>query len=117
MSDFEALLFSYGTLQNEEVQLANFGRRLEGTADSLPLYKLTVIEIRNPEFVVLSRSAMHRNVQFTGSEFDSVEGTVLKLTKAELERADAYEQGAEYQRILVTLNSGRRAWVYLRNPH
>ena len=30
------LLFSYGTLQLEAVQLATFGRKLAGTADGLP---------------------------------------------------------------------------------
>jgi len=28
-------LFSYGTLQQREVQLANYGRELEGAADAL----------------------------------------------------------------------------------
>ena len=30
------LLFSYGTLQIEAVQLSTFGRKLVGTADELP---------------------------------------------------------------------------------
>lgn len=32
------LLFSYGTLQDPAVQMANFGRLLEGTADQLVGY-------------------------------------------------------------------------------
>jgi hypothetical protein len=38
------LLFSYGTLQQENVQLANFGRTLSGTKDALKKY--TVGEVR-----------------------------------------------------------------------
>jgi len=30
------LLFSYGTLQEERVQLSTFGRRLSGEPDALP---------------------------------------------------------------------------------
>jgi hypothetical protein len=34
------LLFSYGTLQNRDVQIANFGRELTGREDTLPSYAL-----------------------------------------------------------------------------
>lgn len=30
------LLFSYGTLQQDDVQLSSFGRLLEGQADAMP---------------------------------------------------------------------------------
>src|SRR5689334_5312839 len=36
------LLFAYGTLQQEAVQLATFGRRLEGVEDALPGYRLRI---------------------------------------------------------------------------
>ena len=39
------LLFSYGTLQQENVQLANFGRRLKGVSDTLVNYKIDKIKI------------------------------------------------------------------------
>ena len=44
-------LFSYGTLQQEDVQLATFGRRLEGRADALPGYATSLLEIRDAEVV------------------------------------------------------------------
>ena len=34
------LLFSYGTLQDKDVQMANFGRELTGHEDALPGYAL-----------------------------------------------------------------------------
>ena len=105
-------LFSYGTLQTEAVQLSTFGRRLEGKPDILAGYSLTMIRIEDQNFVALSGSALHRTLQFTGIASDLVEGTVLTVTKKELEQADAYEP-AGYKRVLVRLRSGVNAWVYL----
>ena len=105
-------LFSYGTLQTEAVQLATFGRRLEGKPDALVGYSLTMIQIEDQDFVATSGTAHHRNLQFTGRASDFVDGTVFKLTKQELEQADAYEP-AEYKRVLVQLRSGMNAWVYV----
>ena len=105
-------LFTYGTLQTEEVQLATFGRRLEGHTDALPGYTLKTIEIRDEDFVVKSGTAIHRNLQFTGDPSDFVEGTVYSVTQQELEQADTYEPDG-YKRVLVQLRSGAKAWVYL----
>jgi hypothetical protein len=105
-------LFSYGTLQTEAVQLATFGRRLEGRPDVLVGYRLTMIQIEDRNFVALSGAAHHRNLQFTGIVSDQVEGTVFQVTTKELEQADAYEP-ADYQRVVAQLRSGMNAWVYL----
>jgi hypothetical protein len=78
-------LFTYGTLQIEEVQLATFGRRLEGHPDALPGYALKSIEIQDQDFVAKSGTAIHRNLQFTGNPSDFVEGTVYSVTRQELE--------------------------------
>lgn len=108
-------LFSYGTLQTEEVQLATFGRRLEGQPDSLAGYCLMTIQILDQDFVAKS-GATQRNIQFTGVSSDLVEGTVFTVTRQELEQADAYEP-AEYKRVRVQLRSGLSAWVYLNVRH
>ena len=105
-------LFTYGTLQTEEVQLETFGRRLEGHADALPQYTLKTIEIKDQDFVAKSGTAIHRNLQFTGVASDFVEGTVYSVTREELEQADAYEPEG-YKRLLVELKSGGKAWVYV----
>ena len=105
-------LFTYGTLQREEVQLATFGRKLEGSGDALPGYRLVLIRIEDQDFVVKSGTEIHRNVQFTGSASDFVEGIVFRVTKNELEHSDAYEP-VGYERVLVQLKSGLKAWVYL----
>ena len=98
-------LFSYGTLQIEAVQLATFGRRLKGEADTLLGYRLATLRMEDED---------HRNLQFTGNPSDSVEGTAFEVTENELEQADAYEPDG-YERVRVTLKSGLQAWVYLNS--
>jgi len=106
------LLFSYGTLCKEEVQLSTFGRKLEGSPDSLVGYRLTMIRIQDEHFVETSGTAHHRNLQFTGSESDLVEGAVFRVTMKEHELADAYEPEG-YKRVQATLKSGATTWVYV----
>ena len=105
-------LFTYGTLQLDDVQLATFGRRLEGRSDVLIGYRLVKITIEDEDFVVKSGTAEHRNLQFTGNSSDFVEGTVFSVTMEELEKSDAYEPEG-YERVLVRLKSGINAWIYL----
>lgn len=105
-------LFSYGTLRQEEVQLATFGRRLEGRLDRLVEHKLTMTEVRDQNFVA-ANGAIQSNVQFSGSASDFIEGIVFALTREELEQADKYEP-LDYGRVRVQLESGLDAWVYLQ---
>ena len=109
------LLFAYGTLQTETVQLSVFGRRLDGKADALVGYRLRIIQIEDEEFVKASGTADHRTLDFTGNANDQVEGTVFTVTHSELEQADLYEP-AGYKRVLVQLRSGANAWLYMQQP-
>ena len=115
MSDGEKMfgLFSYGTLQQPEVQEATFGRLLEGKADILQGYTLGLIAIRGPEIVATSGLTHHLNIVPSGREEDEVQGMVLEVTAAELLAADAYEDPSDYQRMRVTLKSGREVFVYI----
>jgi len=103
-------LFSYGTLRDEKVQHALFGRSLEGAADTLLGYRLGPITLVDRSS---GESGEYRIIDPTGREGDRVEGTVLRVTASELQRADAYEDVA-YKRIRVRLQSGVDAWVYVR---
>jgi len=105
-------LFTYGTLQSEEVQLVQFGRRLEGERDAIAGYRLVRIKIQDEDFVAKSGTADHRNLQLTGNASDVVEGMVFAVTMKELEQSDAYEPEG-YERVLVQCRSGLSAWVYL----
>lgn len=106
------LLFSYGTLQQEAVQLANFGRRLAGEADAIAGYRLSTVTIRDAAVVGLSGAEVHKILVATGDPADEIEGVVLRITEAELAAADAYET-SDYARVEAPLRSGRRAWVYV----
>ena len=108
-------LFSYGTLQQPEVQLATYGRRLEGEPDALPGYRLESVVIDDPHVVGVSGKAVHTIALPSGNAADRVPGIVFLLTGEELKATDAYETDA-YTRIEVTLASGRAAWVYAGPP-
>ena len=105
-------LFSYGTLQTESVQLSTFGRKLNGSPDALVGYRLQMIQITDQDFVATSGAEFHRNLEFTGSTSDFVEGIVFSLTQQELKQSDAYEPDG-CRRVRVQLRSGIEAWVYL----
>ena len=105
------LLFSYGTLQQERVQRATFGRAIAGRPAELPRWALGTFRVADAAFVAASGKAEHAMVRFTGRDEDRVRGTALEMTEAELATADAYEP-AGYARVAVTLASGERAWVY-----
>lgn len=106
-------LFSYGTLRQREVQLANFGRLLEGEGDALAGYRVSSVVIDDPEVVAESGASVHPILVATGDPADIVEGTVFAITAAELAAADEYETEA-YVRVEAPLRSGGRAWVYVQ---
>lgn len=106
------LLFSYGTLQEPNVQLSTFGRLLEGQRDELPGFEPTLVKIEDPEEAAASGRTHYDNVRFNGRNDSRISGTVFEVTEAELAAADEYEQLAAYKRIEATLVSGKRAWLY-----
>jgi hypothetical protein len=110
----DQLLFSYGTLQNPDVQLDTFGRLLDVEDDALPGYTVDYTEIEDPRVVDLSGLSVHPVVRPTGNALDKVTGKVLRVTEDELDAADEYEV-ALYRRVQVRLRSGRAAWVYVSN--
>jgi hypothetical protein len=110
-SPTDRLLFTYGTLQQRDVQLDTFGRVVDGEDDALPGYTIDYADIEDPRVVDLSGLARHPIVRATGDPRDKVVGKVLLITEEELDAADDYEVSL-YSRIPVTLTSGRTAWVY-----
>jgi gamma-glutamylcyclotransferase (GGCT)/AIG2-like uncharacterized protein YtfP len=105
------LLFSYGTLQQEAVQLSTFGRLLDGHSDELVGFEQASFEIEDPEFVATSGKSHHAIVKFNGRTDSRVIGTVFEVSDSELASADEYEP-AGYERISTILASGTQAWVY-----
>jgi hypothetical protein len=105
-------LFSYGTLQMPEVQLANYGRRLDGEPDALVGYRLVVLPDRDPDAVRISGAKTHMVARRTGDPGDRIPGVVFLLTEEELAATDKYE-GSDYGRAELALESGQTALVYV----
>jgi hypothetical protein len=105
-------LFSYGTLQQDGVQMASFGRLLKGAPDALPGWKREMVEITDPDVLAKSGERFHPIVA-AGAASDEVAGMVFEITDDELAAADRYEV-ADYKRIAARLKSGVEAWVYVR---
>ena len=108
----DVALFSYGTLRQSEVQLATFGRQLAGRPDALLGYRLAPLAMSDPEVVRISGKTVHQIARRSGDPADLVEGVVLRITRAELAAADAYELDV-YGRVEAALASGVRAYVYI----
>lgn len=105
-------LFSYGTLRYEGVQMATFGRKLQGSEDSLLGYCMKKVRITDPDVIAKSGEETHSIIEFTGNPKDEIPGMVFQISSDELTHADEYEV-ADYKRVEVQLSSGLRAWVYV----
>jgi hypothetical protein len=107
------LLFSYGTLQQDDVQLATFGRLLHGRQDALAGFEPSLVAIEDPDQAAALRRSHHANVTRCGDPGSRVNGMVFEVTDAELAASDEYERPARYERISATLVSGLEAWLYV----
>jgi gamma-glutamylcyclotransferase (GGCT)/AIG2-like uncharacterized protein YtfP len=94
-------LFTYGTLQDEEVQKMIFSRTLKGTKDALYNH------IMAAEMV----GGLYPTVSPSEAKEDQVTGYLYVISTDELKRVDVYE-GDAYFRKKVLLASGIEAWVY-----
>lgn len=97
-----AYLFTYGTIQNIEIQKNIFGRELTGVTDSLAGYKISLKKVYGKYSVITP----------TENRSDILEGTVYEVSKGDLKKVDEYE-GEMYMRIEVYLASGKKAWVFV----
>ncbi|UZT98868.1 gamma-glutamylcyclotransferase [Chryseobacterium fluminis] len=105
-------LFSYGTLQKEQVQIETFGRLLQGEKDVLTGYKLKMLEITDPEVLRKSSQKYHPILEFSGNTDDEVEGVLFEVTEQEILQADEYEVD-DYQRIEAVFKSGKKGFIYV----
>nr|WP_299342484.1 gamma-glutamylcyclotransferase family protein [Allomuricauda sp.] len=100
------LLFTYGTLQDLQVQTYIFGRVLKGHKD-------IIIGFKKEEGAIYERYPL---VKKTDQREHEVEGIAYEVTETDLEKADIYETNA-YKRMKVQLKSGKKAWVYVENSN
>jgi hypothetical protein len=110
------ILFSYGTLQHEDVQLETFGRSLHGDPDRLVGYEPSLVKIEDLDVAQRLGKTHHDDVTVTGDDWSSVQGTAFEVSDEELAKADAFEAAFHYRRVRVTLGSGNQAWVYVHAP-
>ncbi|MBW8242950.1 gamma-glutamylcyclotransferase [Muricauda oceani] len=99
-------LFSYGTLQDHQVQHYIFGRLLKGKTDS-------VLGFKKLENAVYGRYPLVVN---TNDPEDKVAGIAYEVNETDLKKADIYETSA-YKRQKFPLESGDEAWIYIENSN
>ena len=99
-------LFTYGSLQHEDVQENIFGRILTGTPETLVGYTLKKIQIEE-EFGIVN----YPIIEETHNSEDTINGMVYEISNIELRQADLYE-GVHYKRVEVQLQSNQKAWAY-----
>jgi Gamma-glutamyl cyclotransferase, AIG2-like len=110
------LLFSYGSLQETDVQLSTFGRLLAGHTDELLRCEPSLVPIDDPDVAARLGKTHHANVTFNTDDASRVPGVVFEVTDAELAKVDDYEAAFSYERVTATLASGRDAFVYVHTP-
>ncbi|MGW8500772.1 GDSL-type esterase/lipase family protein [Streptomyces sp. CLCI03] len=103
-------LFSFGTLRDDRVQTALFGRAVPTSPAALAGYTTRPLKITDPAVIAASGLDVHLILERRLGA--SVEGAVLHLTDQELAAADAYEVD-DYTRRRVVLSSGATTWAYL----
>jgi hypothetical protein len=85
---------SYGTLQQEAVQMSTFGSLLQGQPDEPVGFEQWLLQIEDPQFVAASGRTHHAIVRFNGRNDSRVHGTVFEVSASELASADRYEPRA-----------------------
>ncbi|MFH6602705.1 gamma-glutamylcyclotransferase family protein [Maribacter algicola] len=95
-------LFSYGTLQEHDVQNVLFQKTLSGCPDEVTGFVLSPNKAYGIYPALLkTKDSSHR-----------ISGMVYEVTETDLANADDYE-GDFYKRIRVGLKSGKKAWLYV----
>ncbi len=105
-------LFSYGTLQYEQVQKDTFGRLLKGYVEILEGYQVQDLKITDQAVIASSGTDVHPILVYTGDEEDIVKGTLFEVTDEELAHADKYEV-SDYKRVELKFQSGKIGFAYV----
>lgn len=106
------MLFSYGTLQLEKVQIETYGRKLKGKVDVLENYTVAQLEITDKNVLAKSNKKYHPIAVKSENKNDKIDGVIYEITTNELLETDKYEV-EDYKRVLEIFKSGHKAWVYI----
>nr|WP_299888867.1 gamma-glutamylcyclotransferase family protein [uncultured Lacinutrix sp.] len=107
------LLFSYGTLQLDNVQIETYGRKLYGKKDILMGYRLDNMQIKDESILKKSNQEFHPIAIKSDISEEKIEGKIFEINTEELLNTDLYEVD-DYKRVLETFKSGLKAWVYIK---
>ncbi|PIE82596.1 MAG: YggS family pyridoxal phosphate-dependent enzyme [Cardiobacteriales bacterium] len=112
MQTQKCFLFSYATPQQNAIQNEIFGRLLQGEPDILSGYTLSKIPVSDSN-TIHQTGKDHYPIALKSDDANScIKGIIFEISEAELAAVDKYK-GHNYQRIIATFASGRRAWVYI----
>ena len=104
-------LFSYGTLQQKNVQLKNFGRILEGSKDVLQKYVVKELEITDETVLKISNKRFHPILFFNSEDLRNLNqlGHLIGLHSHNhptlLEKLNYDEQKNEYEQCLSSISN------------
>jgi len=107
------LVFSYGRLQRDDVQVSVLGRQLKGTKTRLLGYERVLIDIKDREHAAAHGAGHYENLIPASRSDNAVEGMALEVTDDELLDLDRYDALDGYTRIAIVLATGQNAWVYV----
>jgi gamma-glutamylcyclotransferase (GGCT)/AIG2-like uncharacterized protein YtfP len=93
----KAYLFSYGTLQEDHIQLMLFGEVLQTQVDSIEGYVTLNDYFGYPRIVEFERGIVY--------------GKVLEIDEVDFPIVDRYESKA-YEKKVVETSKGRQVYVY-----
>lgn len=93
----KAYLFSYGTLQEDRIQLMLFGEVLQTQVDSIEGYVTLNDYFGYPRIVEFERGIVY--------------GKVLEIDEVDFPIVDRYESEA-YEKKVVETSKGRQVYVY-----
>lgn len=108
----ELPVFSYGALARPEFQYSLFGELVAIAPARVRGFQLQQVPIPAEELLPTDRQPF-RSVAVPAADQNSVvDGFVVRLSSAQIESADEFE-APEYERDVVVLEDGTRAWMYL----
>lgn len=108
----ELPVFSYGALARPEFQRSLFNELVAVEPARVRGFRLERVPIPAEELLPTDREPF-RSVAVPAVDQDSaVDGFVVRLSPTQIKLADEFE-APEYQRGVVVLEDGSRAWMYL----
>ncbi|RRD47365.1 SulP family inorganic anion transporter [Arachnia propionica] len=107
---FTTQVFSYGVFTQDHVHKEVYGRRLSGHLDSLPGYRLTLIDVPDPSVGTLGVDRQPAAVP--GNEDDLIAGMRYEIGESELAAIEEVNHPL-FEKVWVKLASGEEAWVFV----